>query len=187
MSAQGFPKRESSPEARSAADGPVSAIEHGPRRTRPDSPGRKRTLRASQAAFTLLETTIVLAIVAILAAIALPSYDGYVKRSRILDAVARLSDARARMDDYFLDQRSYLGAGGACGAAPSTGATDYFEIRCEATATTFLLTASGHAANGMNAFTYTLDHSGAKATVSVPSGWSRAGNCWTIRKDGLCV
>jgi len=147
----------------------------------------ERSLRTAQGAFTLLEAMIVVAIVAVLAAIALPSYDGYVKRSRILDAVVRLSDARARMDDYFLDQRTYLGSDGACGVAATTRATDYFEIRCEATSTTFLLTARGHAANGMDAFAYTLDHSGAKVTLSVPRGWSRASECWTIRRDGLCV
>ena len=57
--------------------------------------------------FTLLETMVVVTIVATLASIALPSYAGYVRRSRILEAVARLSDARARMEEYYLDQRTY--------------------------------------------------------------------------------
>ena len=43
--------------------------------------------------FTLLEVMIVVAIVATLAAIALPSYATYVKRSRILDAVTRSAAA----------------------------------------------------------------------------------------------
>ena len=137
--------------------------------------------------FTLLEVMIVVAIVATLAAIALPSYATYVKRSRILDAVTRLSDARSRLEDYFLDERAYVNASGACGVAPSSSATDAFVVQCEATATTFTVTASGIAAKGMGSFVYAIDQSGANSTVSVPSGWIRANGCWTIRQDGSSV
>lgn len=130
---------------------------------------------------------IVIAIVATLAAIALPSYAAYVTRSRILDAVTRLSDARSRMEDYFLDERAYVDAMGRCGVLPTASATDSFIVRCEATATTFTVTATGEAAKGMAAFVYTIDQSGTKATVSVPPGWSRTPDCWTIRQDGYCV
>lgn len=137
--------------------------------------------------FTLLEMMIVVAIVAILAAIALPSYAAYVQRSRILDAVARLSDARSRMEDYFLDERVYVDASGRCGFLPSASATDAFIVQCEATATTFIVMATGVAAKGMTDFVYTIDQSGAKSTRAVPRGWSRSADCWTIRQDGFCV
>ena len=137
--------------------------------------------------FTLLETMIVAALVGVLAALALPSYETYIKRSRILDAVTRLADARARMDDYYLDQRTYVDDAGHCGVPAATSTTDYFIVECQATSTTFLVTASGMATKGMSAFVYTIDHAGHRATISVPGGWSRADDCWTIRKDGLCV
>ena len=138
--------------------------------------------------FTLLEVMIVVAILATLAAIALPSYAVHVKRSRILEAVARLADARARMEAYFLDQRAYVDAGGRCGAPPpGRRPADAFSVACEATATTFTYTATGVAEKGMAAFVYTIDQSGAKTTVSLPAGWSRTADCWTIRADGLCV
>jgi len=137
--------------------------------------------------FTLLETMIVVAIIATLAAIALPSYGTYIKRSRILDAVTRLADARARMDDFFLDQRTYVDVGGRCGAPGTSGPTDFFTVNCEATATTFLLTATGLVAKGMGSFVYAIDHAGARTTVSLPAGWARTPDCWTIRQDGLCV
>ena len=137
--------------------------------------------------FTLLEMMIVVAIVAILAAIALPSYAAYVQRSRILDAVTRLSDARSRMEDYFLDERVYVDASGRCGFLPSASATDAFIVQCEATATTFIVTATGLAAKGMTDFVYAIDQSGARTTLVVPRGWSRSADCWTIRQDGFCV
>jgi type IV pilus assembly protein PilE len=142
-----------------------------------------RTIRA----FTLLEMMIVVAIVAILAAVALPSYAAYVQRSRILDAVTRLSDARARMEDYFLDERAYVDASGRCGFLPSASATDAFIVQCEATATSFIVTATGMAAKGMTDFIYSIDQSGTKTTLGVPRGWSRSADCWTIRQDGFCV
>lgn len=138
--------------------------------------------------FSLLETMIVVAIVAVLATIAVPSYAGYMKRARILDAVARLADARARMEEYFLDQRSYADDNGRCGVpAPAADAADAFTLACSATAGTFMYTATGNAAKGMDAFVFTIDHTGAKATVSVPADWARTADCWTIRADGLCT
>jgi type IV pilus assembly protein PilE len=138
--------------------------------------------------FTLMEAMIVTAIIAILAAIALPSYTTYVRRSHILEAVARLADARARMEEFFQDERTYVDASGGCGAAPNAPAPpDAFVITCSATAATFTYTATGKGARGMSAFVYSIDEGGAKATVSVPSGWQRTADCWTIRADGSCV
>ena len=144
-------------------------------------------IHRSSRGFTLLEMMIVVAIVATLATIALPSYSAYVKRSRILDAVSRLSDARLRLEDYFLDERAYVDASGRCGALPASSVSDSFAVQCEATATTFTVTATGIAAKGMTSFVYAIDQAGTKSTVSVPPGWSRTAGCWTIRQDGSCV
>lgn len=138
--------------------------------------------------FTLLEAMIVVAIVAILAAVALPSYASYVKRSHILEAVARLADGRARMEEYFQDERTYVDGAGRCGALPpTTAAADAFAVACVATVTTFTYTATGRAAKGMDAFAYSIDQAGTKATLSLPSAWSRTADCWTIRADGACI
>ena len=144
--------------------------------------------RAASPGFTLLETMVVVAIIAVLAAIAVPSYAGYVKRSHILEAVARLSDARARMEDYFQDERTYSDGTGGCGAAPpAIGSADAFTLSCTATATTYTYTATGSAAKAMSGFVFTVDQTGARSTVSVPPGWLRTADCWTIRADGLCA
>ena len=138
--------------------------------------------------FRLLETMIVVAIVAVLATIALPSYADYIKRARIMEAVGRLSDARAHMEEFFLDQRSYVDAAGTCGApAPASSAADAFALGCTATATTFTYTATGAAAKGMDAFAFTIDQAGTKATLSVPRNWLRTPDCWTLRADGSCA
>ena len=53
--------------------------------------------------FTLIELMITVAIIAILAAVALPAYSTYVTRARITDAVKGLSEMRLKMEQYFQD------------------------------------------------------------------------------------
>ena len=50
----------------------------------------------TQKGFSLIELMIVVAIIGVLAAIAMPNYNQYVTRSRITEGVAGLSDARVR-------------------------------------------------------------------------------------------
>jgi type IV pilus assembly protein PilE len=144
--------------------------------------------RKARCGFSLIEVLTVVSIIAILASIAVPQYGAYVQRSRLVDAITRLADARARMEQYFLDRRSYLDEAGRCGVQPSAATTaDTFALRCDATPSTYTYTATGLAARGMGEFAYTIDQSGLKATVSVPGGWRAHADCWTIRQDGLCV
>src|SRR5438552_19023247 len=68
-----------------------------------------RTKR-SVAGFTLIEVMITVAVIAILAAVALPNYFDYVTRSRIVEAKTNLADMRTRLEQYFLDNRAYPAA-----------------------------------------------------------------------------
>ena len=57
--------------------------------------------------FTLIELMITVAVIAILAAIAIPAYGDYVRRSKITEASSSLSDMRNRLEQYFLDNRQF--------------------------------------------------------------------------------
>lgn len=57
--------------------------------------------------FTLLEVMMVVVIVGILAAIALPNYSQYVQRTRRIDAKNLLLAAAARQEQFMLDRRTY--------------------------------------------------------------------------------
>jgi type IV pilus assembly protein PilE len=64
----------------------------------------------TQRGFTLLELMIVVIVVAILAAIAIPSYRQYVLRAHRTDAQRQLIDAAARQERYFYSNNAYASA-----------------------------------------------------------------------------
>ena len=64
--------------------------------------------------FTLIEVMITVAIVAILAAVALPSYNDYIRRGQLPEAFAGMSDLRVKMEQYYQDNRQYGTSGGNC-------------------------------------------------------------------------
>jgi len=139
--------------------------------------------------FTLIELVIAVAIIGILAAVAYPAYTDYVQRSKISEAIAQLSDMRIKLEQYFLDNRTYVGAcaAGTVAPLPAAPAVKYFTYTCPTlTASTYTVQAAGNAAQGMNGFTYTIDQGNNKATTAVPTGWTASANCWTLRKDGSC-
>jgi type IV pilus assembly protein PilE len=75
-------------------------------------------MRSIQKGFTLIEIMIVVAIIGILAAIAIPQYQDYVLRANIQEATSTLSDFRTRMEQWYQDNRTYAAAGGGgCGVA----------------------------------------------------------------------
>jgi type IV pilus assembly protein PilE len=61
-----------------------------------------------QKGFTLIELMIAVAVIAILAAIALPSYEGQMRKSRRASAQAFMADVAQREQARFLDVRSYV-------------------------------------------------------------------------------
>jgi type IV pilus assembly protein PilE len=148
------------------------------------------TIRLQRAhGFTLIEVMIVCVIVAILAAIALPSYFDYVTRSKIIDGTTKLGDFRQRLEKAYLDNRSYDDGAGNCRIPNITAAAkdgNYFDIVCTATPTTYLITATGASINAMDpAFVYTLNQLNQRTSTG-PAGWAGNGTCWALRKDGSC-
>jgi len=136
----------------------------------------------AQKGFTLVELMIVVAIIGILASIAIPSYTDYVTRGRIPDATSNLATKRVQLEQFFQDNRTYVGAP-ACNN--DTAASQYFNFSCTAqTAIAYTLQADGKGA--MASFAYTIDEANARASVISASGWTGNAACWTTKKDGSC-
>jgi len=157
----------------------------------PERAARRRvTVIGNATGFTMIEVMIVVAIVAVLAAIALPNYADYIKRGKITEATTALSDARTRFEQSYLDNRTYADVSGSCGRIQTAAgsALKTFTLDCcgtAPTATTYTCTATGIATEGMANFVYSIDQANVHRTVS--TDWGPApGTCWAIRKDGSC-
>lgn len=142
--------------------------------------------------FTIIELMITVAIIAFLAAIALPAYNDYAKRAKLTEAFTSLSAFRVRMEQYYQDNRKYDGPGlNGCGAAaPAGNDAKYFDYECTpavSPAQTYSVKATGIATQGLTNFVYTLNEKNDRATTTVGTDWSGAGAaCWVRRKDGSC-
>ena len=145
--------------------------------------------------FTLIEVMIVVAIIAILATVALPAYNDYIRRGQLQEAFVHLADYRVKMEQYFQDNKNYGATAGtvcATGAAYAnwntfapTGAK-YFTFACATanTGQTFVVTATGN--GGLTTgFDYTIDETGAKRTTKF-KGSSVTTDGWCTRSPTGC-
>lgn len=161
--------------------------------------------KQKNAGFTLIELMMVIAIMGILIAIAVPSYRDYLIRSRVQEATSTLSDLRTRMEQYYTDNRNY-GTGGLCGngtplirfpttvAVAPTPRTQYFNFACATTpdangvaGQNFVIAAAG-VGNMLN-FNYTINNLNVKTsavTAGAPTSWiANQPDCW-ITSSGKC-
>lgn len=141
--------------------------------------------------FTLIELMIVVVIVGILSVVALPAYTNYVMRGKIPDATSQLSAKRVQMEQFFQDNRTYVGATVPCSStgAGGTALSQYFTFSCTVqTATAYTLQAAG--TGSMAGFTYTITQDNAKASdilAPAPASWiASSTTCWITKQGGAC-
>jgi type IV pilus assembly protein PilE len=146
-----------------------------------------RAAQHATAGFTLVEVMIVVAIVGILAAIALPNYTEYLIRGKLVEGQSQLAAHRVKMEQFFQDSRTYLNACDAGSIAVKPADTKNFTYACVSDATTYTVTATG--LGSMAPFVFTVDQSNTRKTTGVDTakGWSvPASNCWVTKKGGQC-
>ena len=146
--------------------------------------------QSNERGFTLIEVMVVVAIVAILASIAIPAYSSYVQRAKLSEAHSTLADLRVKMEQFFQDNRTYIG--GACSPSGSAATQlKYFTYSCVAgTPTLSAYTLQAVAIdNNLLGLTYTVNESNTRATVVTAStaaaglGFASNASCW-VRRSG---
>jgi type IV pilus assembly protein PilE len=140
----------------------------------PAQPRRRRLWRG----FTLLELMVALVVVAILTAVALPSYRQHVQKSRRADATTTLLTLAQAMERWYSERGTYAGATvGSSGLMPSTSPQGYYTLSITSQdANGFRITAAPAGAQAGDACgSYTLDQAGAR---EVSGGSLTAAQCW---------
>jgi len=128
--------------------------------------------------FTLIEIMVAVAIVGILVAIAVPSYQGQLRKGRRADAQAFVTQVAQKEQQYLLDARAYaVGASALAdlGLTPPTTVSDHYTVTVAAGATTpsFIITATATSAAQSPDGNLTLTHTGKKERLvgGVDKGW----------------
>ncbi len=81
-------------------------------------------LRREAGGFTLLELMITLAVLAVLSAIALPAYNGYIQQGRIAECNNEIAAIMLAESQFFLENNSYFGSTTGVSNVNATGSLD---------------------------------------------------------------
>ena len=125
--------------------------------------------------FTLIELMIVVAIIGVMSAIAFPSYNSYMNKSRRADAKVSLTKIADRQERYYLQNDTYT-TDLALLKVSATSEEGYYTLavgKADATGFEVTATAVGTQLNDVDCKTLALDSTGSKtATGANPT------KCW---------
>lgn len=145
--------------------------------------------------FTLIELLIVVTIIGVIAALALPGYDAYIQRGNRTVAKTVLSEVASRQESFFTDRKTYATTLSALGypadtfyisksgvpSAATTGAM-YSVTLPAASATSFTVTATvvagGPQRKDTDCNTLSITNTGTKSATK-KNGDPGSTDCWT--------
>ncbi|MBS0404653.1 MAG: prepilin-type N-terminal cleavage/methylation domain-containing protein [Proteobacteria bacterium] len=137
-------------------------------------------MRRAQAGFTLIELMIVVAIIGILAAVALPAYQNYMKKAAYTEVIAGMASIKTAVDVCYGTESDLAKCDTAAkiGEALPTGMTTGALNKIEITATTAAITGTPNAFKGILA-TETCVMTPTVDATNKRLNWDYSGACVT--------
>jgi type IV pilus assembly protein PilA len=130
-----------------------------------------KTMKKNQQGFTLIELMIVVAIIGILAAVAIPAYQDYTARAQVSEGMARASAVRTSISEYYTAQGAYPAAD----TYDDTTVTRYTaSVKHDGSGViTVTMNSAAPVATPIYGFTFTLTPA-VDATTNTITGWTCA-------------
>ena len=128
-----------------------------------------------QQGFTLIELMIVVAIIGILAAVAIPAYSNYTLKAKFTEETLATAPVKTAVELCAQDQGTVVGCSSGVNGVP-TDLTAFGKYGARLTTANGLITVYANSLNGLNGQTYILTPS-----YNVTSGvnWTVSGTCLT--------
>ena len=131
------------------------------------------SMKRAQQGFTLIELMIVVAIIGILAAVALPAYQDYTKRSRISEGLSLAAGAKTAMAEYYASNNAWPANNAEAGMAAAA------DIKGNSVDSVTVSTASG---KGVITVAYKTNAGGGTIIIEGTASASAGGVTWSCTK-----
>ena len=135
--------------------------------------------------FTLVELMLVVAIIGILGAIAVPSYNSYVLRTRLAEAHGVLASTQVKLEQFWSNNRTYVDFDKEGASQMPDDGQNFDYTLDDVSVSAYTMVATGK--NAAAGFVYSIDQAGNRVTVDAPDGWTTSDECWVDRAEGTCT